>query len=196
MYGIKEIAQVLNVSDKTIRRRIKELNIKESAIDKSTGRKLFSEESLLLLEKSFRQPLDSSLDNAQTATRQGLDSLDNAEKSFNDERLDSLDNDKTMPRQEEKDPVLSLLEKQLETLQEQLNQKDKQIQDLSTLLSREQELNRHNQLQIEDLNKRLLTYTPKEEDNSFSENEVIQEVNTIEKNTEQKKSFWERLFKH
>ncbi len=196
MYGIKEIAQVLNVSDKTIRRRIKELNIKESAIDKSTGRKLFSEESLLLLEKSFRQPLDSSLDNAQTATRQGLDSLDNAEKSFNDERLDSLDNDKTMPRQEEKDPVLSLLEKQLETLQEQLNQKDKQIQDLSTLLSREQELNRHNQLQIEDLNKRLLTYTPKEEDNSFSENEVIQEVNTNEKNTEQKKSFWERLFKH
>lgn len=196
MYGIKEIAQVLNVSDKTIRRRIKELNIKESAIDKSTGRKLFSEESLLLLEKSFRQPLDSSLDNAQTATRQGLDSLDNTEKSFNDERLDSLDNDKTMPRQEEKDPVLSLLEKQLETLQEQLNQKDKQIQDLSTLLSREQELNRHNQLQIEDLNKRLLTYTPKEEDNSFSENEVIQEVNTNEKNTEQKKSFWERLFKH
>lgn len=195
MYGIKEIAQVLNVSDKTIRRRIKELNIKESAIDKSTGRKLFSEESLLLLEKSFRQPLDSSLDNAQTATRQGLDSLDNAEKSFNNERLDSLDNDKTMPRHEEKDPVLSLLEKQLETLQEQLNQKDKQIQDLSTLLSREQELNRHNQLQIEDLNKRLLTYTPKEEDNSFSENEVIQEVNTIEKNTEQKKSFWERLFK-
>lgn len=195
MYGIKEIAQVLNVSDKTIRRRIKELNIKESAIDKSTGRKLFSEESLLLLEKSFRQPLDSSLDNAQTATRQGLDSLDNAEKSFNNERLDSLDNDKTMPRQEEKDPVLSLLEKQLETLQEQLNQKDKQIQDLSTLLSREQELNRHNQLQIEDLNKRLLTYTPKEEDNSFSENEVIQEVNTNEKNTEQKKSFWERLFK-
>ena len=196
MYGIKEIAQVLNVSDKTIRRRIKELNIKESAIDKSTGRKLFSEESLLLLEKSFRQPLDSSLDNAQTATRQGLDSLDNTEKSFNNERLDSLDNDKTMPRQEEKDPVLSLLEKQLETLQEQLNQKDKQIQDLSTLLSREQELNRHNQLQIEDLNKRLLTYTPKEEDNSFSENEAIQEVNTIEKNTEQKKSFWERLFKH
>ena len=195
MYGIKEIAQVLNVSDKTIRRRIKELNIKESAIDKSTGRKLFSEESLLLLEKSFRQPLDSSLDNAQTATRQGLDSLDNAEKSFNNERLDSLDNDRTTPRQEEKDPVLSLLEKQLETLQEQLNQKDKQIQDLSTLLSREQELNRHNQLQIEDLNKRLLTYTPKEEDNSFSDNEIIQEVNTIDNSKEQKKSFWERLFK-
>lgn len=191
MYGITEIARLLNVSEKTIRRRIKELNITESAKDKNTGKKLFSEESLLLLKKALGQPLDS----AWTESRHGLDSLDNNTDSSANDRLDSLDNDRTAPRHDEKDPLIILLEKQLNTLQEQLNQKDKQIQDLSTLLSREQELNRHNQLQIEDLNKRLLTYTPEAEDNTFQEVEIRQDTSTIEKNTEQKKSFWERIFK-
>ena len=195
MYNIQEMAQKLNVSDKTIRRQIKKLGITESKLD-NKNRKLYSEEAFLKISEQLGNSLESSLDKS----RQGLDQgqtpprhgLDNSEKPINKGSSDSLDNVQAEPTTAE---VIKVLEKQLDFYKAQIEIKDKEISTLHgqldnvhTLLSQEQQLALLSQKQIEDLKKQLLLAQPKEETANNDTVSTVSEENTV------KKSWFSRFF--
>lgn len=209
MLSIKDLAQELNVSDKTVRRKIKELNITPIQIDKRNGKKFYSENSLEEIKSAFIEALDT-LDNSNMDTAgQGLDTSKIVQATAKAEqektRLDSIDNDGTEVRQRldnsNETAILSLLEKDLAFYKAQLEEKDKQIANLNDLLSKsndllsqEQKLNLINQKQIDDLRNQLLLTAPKED--SIPEKEILSsnDADIINNKPEEKKSFWKRLF--
>lgn len=92
------------------------------------------------------------------------------------------------------DTVNEALLKQIEVLQNQLTEKDKQISKLHEIIDHEQQLNARNQQMIEDLKNKKSELLLELEQQKEQAHEAHEEQKEQKEPTEQSKGFWNRIY--
>ena len=201
MYSLKQIAEITETPLRTVQNWFKDVEPKET--DNKTRARFFDDETIV--ETLKKQNIDFITLFARwhangTQDRAKDEGENTINKTFSE---DGAQPDAPKSEQRANDAptdaqaIYSIFEKQIAFYQAQLEEKDKQISNLSASLSKsnellqnEQQLNLLNLKQIDTLKAQLLLETQKETTETPTE-----EAETIEKDDEKpKKSFFHRLF--
>ena len=180
---IKEIAQNLNVSKQAVWQRIKR---------NKTLQKAFNEHSKTFNGTVFIDEIGEDIIKSAYSNATNTINIDETKTNVDI----NIDNNKVFTTTIDSNKLIETLEKTLDSLKEQLNVKDKQINELTSIL-------KSSQIQIENLTNALKTAqalhagTIKERLTSESESEQadITEDKTEKEIEEKQKGFFSRLFK-